>query len=103
MSPFTVLPAVPLRDIISRPSHRFSPGLTLVSYFPPSQGLNGAATTIADASRLFRAGMAFPSKYQAVSAIVGRNMEQNEARGHGNAAVRRAFRLPQPVPFRASA
>ncbi len=70
-----------------------SAAMDLALCFPPQKGFRGACTTLADASRYFRHGLGYPSKYSAVRLIVRRNMEHAEACGHGNRAVRRAKAL----------
>jgi hypothetical protein len=63
--------------------------IDLAIMFPPSKGLNGACTTIADASRYFRAGLPYPSKWLAVYTIVRGNLERNVATGRGMKARKR--------------
>lgn len=104
MSFFTIPPAVPLRDIISKPSRRWPAGMTLACAFPPDAGLNGACTSIADLSRHGLHSRLFtPTKQSAVRLIIEAGMETVEAHGNGNAAVRRAFRQSAPVALRQSA
>ena len=104
MSFFTIPPAVPLRDIISKPSRRWPAGMTLACAFPPDAGLNGACTSIADLSRHGLHSYLFtPTKQSAVRLIIDARMETVEAYGHGNAAVRRALHHPVQERFRASA
>lgn len=67
--------------------------IDLAIMFPPSRGLNGACTTIADASRYYRAGMCYPSKFLAVRTIIRGNLERNVAYGHGLKARKRIAAL----------
>lgn len=60
--------------------------IELALLFPPSRGLKGGCTTLADVGRYYRAGMAFPSKWLAVQTIIRANLERNVAYGQGNRA-----------------
>lgn len=100
-APFTVPPAVPLRDIIARPTRHWSAAMELSCAFPASSGLNGAATSIADLSRHgLQVRLFTPTKRSAVRLITDAAMQAAEAHGHGNAAVRRASLSSEPHPVR---
>jgi hypothetical protein len=97
MSVFIVPPAVPLLGIVSKPRRLFPAGCELACAFPPANGFNGAATTIADLSRHgLHATLFTPTKQSAVRLIGEAAMEAVEARGRGNAAIRRALRTFNP-------
>lgn len=70
-----------------------SAAIDLAVMFPPSRGLNGACTTLADAARYYRAGMAYPSKTLAALTIIRGNLERNIARGRGLKARKRVAAL----------
>jgi hypothetical protein len=61
--------------------------------FPPSMGMNGACSTIADLCRYFRAGIGYPSKALAVRSVMQAEFWRQMAHGHGNRAARRQAQL----------
>lgn len=85
MNPFARLSQV------VQPVRPFPAGQSLACAFPPRDGLNGACTTIADLARHgLKSPLWTPTKKDAVRLIGDAAMERVEARGHGNAAARRA-------------
>ena len=74
-------------------NHAHAPGALLAVAFPPSQGLRGASTTIADLGSPRYGFTRFMVRRHALWLIVRQNMDRAIAHGHGNKAARREAQL----------